>query len=168
MQCFETTGVLSRAQPGLGANFRAFLLGVVRRVAQAFETRKARQLNRQSPATFHPDQLVADETSMSRAFDRAWAMSVIREALELYRVRATDTGGDCRRRFELLRLRFREGLPIRDIATKWGQDAKRVHWAYVRARQEFKTALKEVLGLHLSRSPEQLEEECNRLLDHLK
>lgn len=168
VHCFRDNGVLSRAEPGRGANFRAFLLGVVRRVAQAFETKKARQLRRQGPGTFHAEQLVADDTSMSRAFDRAWALSVIREALDLYQVRAENTGGDCRRRFELLRLRFHEDMPIRDIATLWGEEAKRVHWAYARARQEFKTALKEILGLHLSCSPEQLEEECNHLLEHLK
>lgn len=168
VHCFRENGALSRAQPGRGANFRAFLLGVVRRVAQAFETKKARQLARQNPGTFHPEQLVADETSMSKAFDRAWALTVIREALELYQARAADTGGDCLRRFELLRLRFHEGLPIRDIARQWDEEAKRIHWAYARARQEFKTALKEVLGLHLSCSPEQLEQECNRLLEHVK
>ena len=167
VHCFLDQGALSRAEPGRGANFRAFLLGVVRRVAQAFETRKARQLRRQNPATFHPEQLIADDTSMSKAFDRAWAVSVIREALEVYRVRAAATGGDCLRRFELLRLRFHENIPIRDIAKKWSEEAKRVHWAYARARQEFKTALKEVLGLHLSCSPENLEAECDRLLDHL-
>ncbi len=168
VHCFQDNGALSRAEPGRGANFRAFLLGVVRRVAQAFETKMARQLRRQNPDTFHPEQLIADETSMSNAFDRAWAVSVIREALELYQVGATATGGDCLRRFELLRLRFHDGIPIRDIAKKWGEEAKRVHWAYARARQEFKTALTEVLGLHLSCSPEELEEECNRLLEHLR
>ena len=105
---------------------------------------------------------------MSNAFDRAWAVSVIREALELYQVGATATGGDCLRRFELLRLRFHDGIPIRDIAKKWGEPAKRVHWAYARARHEFKTALTEGLGLHLSCSPEELEEECNRLREHLR
>ena len=85
LQSFQDDGARSRAEPGRGPSFRAFLLGVVRRVAQAFETRKARQLRRQNPATFHPEQLIADDTSMSNAFDRAWALSVIREALELYR-----------------------------------------------------------------------------------
>ena len=59
-------------------------------------------------------------------------------------------------------------MPIRDIAAKWGEETKRVHWAYARARKEFKDALREVLGLHEHCPADEIEEECNRIFDLLR
>ena len=38
----------------------------------------------------------------------------------------------------LLRLRFEEGLPIREIARRWDSDAARVHKHYARAREAYR------------------------------
>ena len=125
-----------------------------------------RQLNRQSPGSFHPDQIAIDETSLSEVFDKAWAMSVMREGGDLNKARAEQEGGDRLRRVELLRLRFQEGRPIRDIATLWSEDPKKVHWAYARAREEFKSALYDVL-VQRGYAAESVEDECKRIFSLL-
>ena len=66
------------------------------------------------------------------------------------------------RRVELLRLRFSEGLPIREIAARWEEEPERVHYHYKRAREEFKEALREVVRTHDPCCA--VEEECDRLL----
>ena len=67
---------------------------------------------------------------------------------------------------DLLALRFREGLPIREIAVRWDVDAARLHHEYARARREFHEALVDVVGFHQPGSPAQIEAECERLLDY--
>jgi hypothetical protein len=52
------------------------------------------------------------------------------------------------RRVELLRLRFQDGLPIRSIASRWGEDPAKVHHEYATARAEFRAALREVVAFH--------------------
>ena len=74
---------------------------------------------------------------------------------------------DRRRRVELLDLRFGEGPPIRDIATRWGDDPARVHKAYARAREEFRTSLLEVLRFHQEGSAAELEARAQELLEAL-
>ena len=71
-------------------------------------------------------------------------------------------------RVELLRLRFHEGLPIREIARRWGTAAEVLHHEYARARQEFEAALREVVAFHHPGSPEEVEQECSNLLARLR
>jgi hypothetical protein len=53
---------------------------------------------------------------------------------------ATARSGDrAVRCVELLRLRFQEGLPIRDIATRWNEDAAKLHHEFATARDESHT-----------------------------
>jgi RNA polymerase sigma-70 factor (ECF subfamily) len=68
------------------------------------------------------------------------------------------------RRVELLRLRFHEGLPIREIARRWRDDPATLHREYARAREEFKEALIGVMAFHHPGSPAQAERECAELL----
>ena len=68
------------------------------------------------------------------------------------------------RRVDILRLRFQEDKPIRDIASEWGIDAAAVHKEYARARQEFKEALLDVVAFHHPGSPGEVERECAELL----
>jgi hypothetical protein len=69
------------------------------------------------------------------------------------------------RRVELLRLRFHDGLPIREIARLWGCDADAVHREYARARQEFRAALSDVVAYHHPESSSgEIERECASLL----
>lgn len=49
-------------------------------------------------------------------------------------------GEEAEKRVEILRLRFTPGLPIREIARLWNEDARTVHRQYEVARQEYREA----------------------------
>jgi RNA polymerase sigma-70 factor (ECF subfamily) len=139
VECFKAHGLLAKADAGRPGGFRAFLFGAVRNMA-------ARREAGRRPAGRLPDHLPADETSQSRAFDRAWARSLLKEAA---RVQAESAATEAaRKRVELLRLRFQDGLPIRDIAGRWGADPAWVHHEYATARVEFREALRSVVAFH--------------------
>jgi RNA polymerase sigma-70 factor (ECF subfamily) len=164
VECFKQGGVLARVERERVGGFRPFLYGAVRNVALRFETKRARAREHQVPQGVDLDCLPSDDEGLSRAFDRAWARSLLREAARLQEQRAKELGEDARRRVELLRLRFQEGLPIRDIAGRWQVEPARLHHEYARARQEFKAALMAVVEFHHPGSPQQIEEECGHLL----
>jgi RNA polymerase sigma-70 factor (ECF subfamily) len=167
VECFKRGGVLQRVEPGRPGGFRAFLYGVVRNVALRVEASKARARERQSAEKVDLDAVGAEEDSLSRVFDRTWARALLREAGRRQEERARESGEEACRRVELLRLRFQEGLPIRVIAERWGQDAAALHHEYARARQEFKAALRAVVAFHHPGSPEQVEQSCAELLQML-
>lgn len=165
--CFDPGGALARADPARPGGFRAYLYGVARNVARHFEARRARAAARAAAEPPDLDRLPADEASLSREFDRAWAQAIFREAARRQAELARERGPDAERRVELLRLRFQEGLPIRDIARRWGDDAARLHHEYARARQELKAALREVVAFHQPGPPEAVEQACSDLLSLL-
>jgi RNA polymerase sigma-70 factor (ECF subfamily) len=101
-------------------------------------------------------------------FDRAWAKAVLRAAARLQEERARAAGEGVLRRVELLRLRFHENLPIRDIARRWGVEAARLHHEYATAREEFRAALLDVVASHHTGDPASAEEECRQLLALLR
>ena len=104
---------------------------------------------------------------MARAFDRAWAKTLLKEAARLLAERAK---GDpvAKRRVELLRLRFQDGKPIREIAEKWNEDAAKLHHEYATARNEFREALIAVAQFHAPHAtPAAIEETCRGLLEML-
>lgn len=140
VECFKPNGVLGQVSVSPPDGFRAFFGGVLRNVARRYEEKRR-------PGVPLPDDQPADDTTLGKVFDRAWARSLLREAA---RVQAERAAGDDRatRRVELLRLRFQEGLPIRDIATRWGADAAKVHHEYATARDEFRAALARVVAFH--------------------
>jgi RNA polymerase sigma-70 factor (ECF subfamily) len=160
VECFKPAGVLARAEQGRG-DFRPFLFGVVRNVALRLE----RLRGRDTPSADAPDlDVVADDgTSPSRAFERAWATALLREAGRLQEQRAAESGEAACRRMELLRLRFHDGLPIREIARRWNADAAALHHEYAKARQEFKAALMEIVAFHHPGTPAEVEQECANL-----
>jgi DNA-directed RNA polymerase specialized sigma24 family protein len=160
-------GGLERARPDRPGGFRAFLYGLVRNVALRFEHRRARGLSRLAPEPVAADELPAREDSISRVFDRAWARAVMREAAARQAERAETLGQAARRRVELLRLRFQEGLPIREVARLWQDDPATLHREYARAREEFKAALLDVMTSYHPDSPGQAERESADLLDLL-
>jgi RNA polymerase sigma-70 factor (ECF subfamily) len=165
VECFRDDGALNRADRSKGG-FRPFLFGVVRNVARRFENRRAGDLKkRQSGVDL--DAVSRSDAELSRVFDRAWAQSTMRRAAERQAELAQKSGEAAIRRVELLRLRFHEGLAIREIAARWGQDTARLHHEYASARQEFKKALLEVIAFHLPGSPEEVEQDCAALLDKL-
>jgi RNA polymerase sigma-70 factor (ECF subfamily) len=168
VECLRQGGLLERARADRPGGFRAFLYGAVRHVAQRAEARRARQLAREPGEDVDLEGIPGGEEAFSRVFDRAWAKAVVREASERQSVLASERGEAGLRRVELLRLRFHEGLPIREIARLWGLDAATLHHEYARARQEFRLALREVIAFHLPGSPEDVERECAQLLSLLE
>jgi RNA polymerase sigma-70 factor (ECF subfamily) len=163
LECFRADGVLVRADREQG-DFRAFLRGVVRNVARRVEERRARLRERQPGSGFDLDGVENDEGGLSSVFDRAFAISLLEQAVLRHREIARERGEACRRRVELLRLRFQDGMPIRDIARRWGHDPARVHKDYAKAREEFREMLLDVLAFHHPRSRAEAERECERLL----
>jgi RNA polymerase sigma factor (sigma-70 family) len=141
VECFRAGGLLEKVDPERSGGFRAFLLGTVRNVARRYEARK--QLEARLPA-----DLPADDRGPEHAFDRAWARALLREAAAAQQQTSAQTGPAAVRRVQLLRLRFGDGLPIRDIAAKWGEDAAKLHHEYATAREEFRAALRDVVAFH--------------------
>jgi RNA polymerase sigma-70 factor (ECF subfamily) len=162
LACLKPGGALDRLDPDRPGGFRPFLYGVVRHVALLFETRKARE---RPPADVPDlDRLPADDPGLSHLFDRAWARALMREAAELQARRASERGEAALRRVELLRLRFHEGLPVRDIAARWGAGAAKLHHEYARAREEFREALRAVVAFHQPGTAAEIDRACAELL----
>ena len=167
LECFRADGVLAKADPERPAGFRALLFGVVRNVALRAERQWLRARAHHAPGSIDEQELAAREDGLSKVFDRAWASSLIRQAGELMARRAREGGGARERRVELLRLRFQEGQPIRDIAARWGEKAQAVHETYRQARMEFRECLREVVAFHSPGDGSAIDEECRRLLEVL-
>jgi RNA polymerase sigma-70 factor (ECF subfamily) len=163
VECFKSGGVLDRADRDRGG-FRAFLFGVVRNVALRAEAKRARRRER---GGVDLERVPDDESSLSRVFDRAWAKELMREAAQEMRAAAGQAGEAARRRVELLRLRFHEGMPIRDIALRWGVEPAELHHEYARAREEFREVLMRLVAFHHPGPPEEVERECVGLLEIL-
>jgi DNA-directed RNA polymerase specialized sigma24 family protein len=160
VECFRQGGALEAVGAGRVPAFRAFLYGVVRNVARRFESRPVR-------AAGPLPEVEADQASLSQLFERTWARAIMAEAAGLQRQRATHLGEEAVKRVELLRLRFEDNLPIRTIAERWDVPAARLHHAYALARQEFRTALLEVVAFHHPGSPAEVEQEAAGLLRSL-
>ena len=165
LACFKEGGALQAVDSERGA-FRGFLYGIARNIARQTEARRGRTQARRDTLPGGPDDLVADQDGFSSVFDRAWAKAIMKEATDL---QATRAEGDERatRRHDLLRLRFQESLPIREIAARWKVDATELHREYPRARRDFRDALLAVMGFHHPGSKERIEKECARLLSIL-
>jgi len=160
LDCFRENGALERVDPDRPGGFRAFLHGVVRHVAQRFE--------RARPKAGKPlevaGEVPARERSLSAEFDRAWASALLKLAARLQAEQARASGPEATRRLDLLKLRFQDGLPIREIATRWRVDAAYLHHEYAKARREFRSALKDVVAEHLPGPPRAIEHEAERLI----
>lgn len=161
VECLRDGGALERVQADRPGGFRAFLYGVIRNVARRFEQDRRRVLDL---ADLDPTALAAREETVSRVFDRAWAQSVMRQAAERQAELAAGAGPDARRRLDLLRLRFQEGRPIREIARLWGDDPVVLHREYAKARAEFRAALMDVLATLHPGPHAAIERECEGLL----
>lgn len=163
IDCLRQGGVLQRADPGRG-DFRGFLFGVTRMVALRFERSRARCRAHQVDAF---EAMPADDTAASRQFDREWARSTMRLAMRSFASEADPADPTRAQRLELLRLRFFDGLPIRDIATRWSRDPAWVHHEFARARRDFKKALAQALGIADGAPPTHLAAEIARLWEAL-
>jgi RNA polymerase sigma factor (sigma-70 family) len=165
VDCFRENGVLDRADSQIVGGFRGFLYGVVRNVARRAERSRGRRRERQAGSGIDIEEIEAREEPLSKVFDRVWARTLLREAAELMSTRAREAGDGAARRVELLRLRFVDDMPIREIAERWDEEPERVHYHYKRAREEFKAALREAVRLHDPEGP--VEAECARLLEYV-
>jgi RNA polymerase sigma-70 factor (ECF subfamily) len=130
--------------------------------------RGRRQAVGQSAGNIELESIPSGEDSLSHVFDRAWARAVVREAAERQAVLAAEAGEAAVRRVELLRLRFHDGMPIREIARLWDMDAAVLHHEYARARREFLAALRDVIASHHPGSREVVDGECAQLLSLLE
>ena len=165
LACFREDSPLAKADPEWPGGFRAFLYGVVRNVARGFEKKLVRSKEQDAGSVFDLDAVQGREEPLSKVFDRAWALALLQQAAMLQATRAR--GDDAAtRRVELLRLRFQEELPIREIAQRWDADPARLHREYAKARAEFQQSLAEVVSLHQRGTPAEIQGECERLLVH--
>lgn len=164
-ECFKSGGALGRADPARGPSFRAFLFSISRNVASRFEERQGRQ-----PGQWSSGVEVAGrrDEGPDRHFQREWARSVVEEALRLQRERARLLGSRAEVRMKILRLRFVDGLPIRDLAPRVGLAAEAAHREYAVARREFEDALKAVVAFDTPGGKTAIENECREILAILK
>jgi RNA polymerase sigma-70 factor (ECF subfamily) len=161
-ECFRPDGPIHRAERAGPSGFRAFLYEVVRNVARRIEEADQQKAPRCDLPEI--DRLEAHETSLSRVLDRARAVAMVREAAQRQAELADAQGADAMRRFELLQLRFHDGLSIREIARRWNIEAKKLHREYSKAKQEFLQALRDVVS---AQSPMALPGEINRHCEEL-
>ena len=165
----EPGGALTRVRRDHGTGgFRAFLYGVARNVARRHEERAGRRGMRERPFDSEVGRRPAEDDSPSRAFDRAWAQSIMRAARRRHALAAAAAGEEALARVELLRLRFQEGLPIRTIAARSNEDPAALHHQYARARQEFAAALYETVAQEHGGTPADVRRECAHLIGFLR
>ncbi len=165
LSCFKGEGALENIHRHTHGSFRAYLRGVARNTARQFEARDAIQRQRFDIGDFDAEQVPHPQATLSRAFDQSWARAVLRETVELLEQQAPIVSDAAVVRVEILRLRFRDGLPIRNIATRLGRDPAWVHHNYAKARDEFRRTLIEVLARRLSLSPADIESQWKRLME---
>ena len=159
LECFKENGALTRIDRERGGGFRTYLFAIARNVARRLEQRQVRSREQQAPSDL---EVSGKQEPASRAFDRAWAQTIMRQATYLLTKRAQAGGATARRRVELLRMRFTDGQPTREIAEKWGLKPAQVQYEYKCARDDFQAALIDVVRQH---DPDgAAEEECVRLL----
>ncbi len=167
VECFKDGGALSRVDPGRNGGFRAYLFGIVRNVALMAERRLARRRDRPLGQDFDADQVAADDASLSRVFDRAFAVAVTRQARELMARRSTRSPAAALR-FQALGLQFENGLPPREVAVAMQMPVERIYELLKEARREYRDALLEVVGLyHPDHTAAALEQACRDLLQLL-
>ena len=162
-ECFRDDGPLDKVERERAGGFRPFLYGVVRNIARRIEQKHVSEKHGRVSGV-ELDAYPADTPELSKSFEQAWAQAMMRQAADLQKLRAQQQGGESLQRVELLRLRFQHGLPIREIAVKWGVDPAQLHREYAKARNEFREALTEVVALNLPNAQEAVETECRSLL----
>ncbi len=166
IRCFSESGPLENAKPIGEGGFRGFLYGICRNVAREMEAARKRH---PADAVGVLDVQPSDDDRLSAVFDRAFARQVMKEVRNRYNEFALQNGPAAQRRFELLTLRFEENLPIRTIASRWGEDAAVLHKEYAKARQEYRSALLEVVAEHdPGRSDAEVEAAARELVELIR
>ena len=169
VECFREGGALTRVKGPEQGRFRTFLFAVARNVGRRFEEKRTRDNMRRQGGSLHESRFETDEEHASRAFDRAFAETVMARAAERQQLTANAAGDAAIRRVELLRLRFQDDLPIREIAKRWNEDAAVVHHEYAKARDEFREALvAELRFQNPDATVSEIDDECLALLQLLE
>ena len=161
---FRQGGALDRVDREHGSRFRSFLRGVAKTTARSVERR-----NKYLPMTGNVElaHVTCKESTPSIIFDRTWATSIVHEAAQRQIERAESLGDEALRRVELLKMRFQQDFPIRDIARQWDIEPEILHREYAKAREEFRAALFEVVASHHPGSRVEIEQECSHLISLL-
>lgn len=168
LECFREGGALHRVRSGMDGGFRAFLFGIARNIALRWEQRMGRERARPVDREIDLGEIATEDPSLSKIFDRAWASAVLQEAAERQSSNARIAGPEAIKRVELLELRFREGRPIREIAELWNADPTQLHREYAKARNEFTSALRDVVSFHHpDAGSAELQQRCTELLGML-
>lgn len=165
LECLRDQGPLQRADAERAGSFKAYLYGIVRNIARRMEE-KSRDWQREESASLHG--VPANDTSLNTVFDRTWARTLLKQAAQVQADKAAALGTVAQRRVELLKLRFTENRPIREIARLWDLDASYLHRQYTLARQEFQDALRQVVLFHYPHSARQVDQKCQELLAALR
>jgi len=169
VECFKPDGALARVERGERGTLRRYLHGVVRHVAARYERSAAGVAPQRAAAAIDADELVNPVTTLSERFDRAWAEALVREAALQLEARAEGLGEPARRRVALLRLRFQEGLPLREVAERLGVEADYAHHQFAKARREFRDAIFVVLRRrNTGATAQDLERRVAELVDLLR
>lgn len=122
VECFKQGGALEGAECRRVEGFRPFLFGVVRNVALRLERARGRRREQSSADGLWLEAVADDDPGLSRAFDRAWATTLVRQAGRLQEQQA-------------------EQKPrIRDIARRWGGRCRGVPTIPVRRRKSSRSA----------------------------
>ena len=162
-ECLKANGALESADPRRG-DFRGLLYGVVRNVARRFEERLAKDIQRRPKQSVYLDELPHQADALSLVFDRAWAQSILREAVSRHEAEAKRGDPDALRRFHVLQFRHDQGLPIRKIAEQLSEpDVAKIHNDYRRARREFAVHLRVVTARHTGARGTDVDTECRKL-----
>lgn len=161
VECIRPGGALVKADSHYSGGFRAYLFGVTRNVMLRYESRPlAGQLD--------AVDVVAEDATVGKIFDREYARYIMSEASQLQRQHAESQGSAALRRVELLHARFYDGQPIRTIAEQWCVDPAWLHREYSKARSEFLAALLEtVAASQPSATPAENQATCRELLELL-
>jgi RNA polymerase sigma factor (sigma-70 family) len=166
LECLRPDGVLARADAERG-DLRGLLFGVTRNVALRHEQRARRRVASNGTENARMEAIPASDPTLSVVVDREWARALMRLAGERLKAAADNGSPGARLRVELLRLRFTEGRPIREIAAQWEVEPGAVHRAYRKARDEFRQCLREIVAEHAVRSEADLDAEVARVFQLL-
>lgn len=163
LECFREGGALDKVSGTEAGRFRTFLFAVTRNVARRVEERRARNRAKIGPQDPQDLDVPGADESLGALFDRSWAVSLVQQARDLLESRARESGDRAVKRARLLRMRFNEGKPIRQIAKEWEVEASYLHHEYATARNEFARALRDVVAFHQPDSLNDVDEECARI-----
>lgn len=165
VQLFKPNGALQRVDASRPGGFRSYLYGVTAKVAANQERLLARQQRNRQDVHSDMDHLQSPDAACSKAFDRAWAELIVREAYEAM-LGDRGAGATAALRMKVLKLRYQEGLPPREIAERLGfADVREVYQMLDVSKAHYARALREVVSrYHPSSSADQLDDLCRQLL----